>query len=206
MSMISRCCVFLSFLLASALMLGGCDPTPVSVPQVVEMMPQIEHVMAEKKAAEEGRGAHRYSPFVLKIDAPESAFDTISFKDVGIKLDDSQREMVYETIAQALSQELASDKVLNLSSNVSYDKAILDPNNHLACGSRHLYVDVWQSRAPDRWGYSLWSGCGDDDNFDWKEISFERTDDHMSNVAFLTRQIRTSLREATEKGCYRKTC
>lgn len=152
---------------------------------------------------------HRYSPFVLRVEQG-SVFKKISFKDVGFKLreDEAEARAVYEVIAESLAQELSGEVKLQLAAEVAYDEAILDPNNHVACGSDHLYVDVWRSKQPERWGYSLWSGCGEDDNFAWREIKVEGqvAGDPIEEVRPLTRGIVEALSTAVERGCYQKTC
>ena len=111
---------------------------------------------------------------------------------------------------QALRQFLSIDSplVVLARNGLASGATILDPSNHLACGSDHLYVDVWQSDAPKRWGYSLWSGCGEDDNFAWKEISYEPSvaGDLSHDVKPLAQSIVASIREANARGCYQKTC
>lgn len=152
------------------------------------------------------KGFH-YSPFVLKVKSSSSVFQKISFKDVGIQgVDDASREGVYETIAESLSMSLNENMSLSMPASVVYDEEITDPANHLACGSDHLYVDVWQSNDPPRWGYSLWSGCGDDDNFVWKEISREGSRASTEQVKPLTDSIISELEKAKSRGCYQKTC
>lgn len=155
------------------------------------------------------RLTHRYSPFVIRV-GQGSVFKKISFKDVGFKLKDGEDEAraVYEIIAESLAVELAGDAKLQLAAEVAYDEAILDPNNHVACGSDHLYVDLWRSTSPDRWGYSLWSGCGEEDNFAWREITIEgaSSDDPIESVKPLTRGITEALSAASARGCYQKTC
>jgi hypothetical protein len=189
---------------------GGAKPAaPVSAtplaagvvaPKTLPPMPAAPVVEAPK---------YRYSPFVLKVNQG-SVFKKISFKDVGFKLKEEEDEarMVYELVAESLAQELASEERLKLAAEVAYDEAILDPNNHVACGSEHLYVDVWHSQRPERWGYSLWSGCGEEDNFAWREIKVEgaMVSDPLEAVKPLTRGIVESLATASTKGCYQKSC
>ena len=161
------------------------------------------------KAPAEVKKSHHYSPFVLAVQSPRSLFRKISFKDVGVRIDKEElREGIYETMAETLASELRVEAALSMPASVIYDEAILDPSNHLACGSDHLYVDVWQSDAPKRWGYSLWSGCGEDDNFAWKEISYEPSvaGDLSHDVKPLAQSIVASIREANARGCYQKTC
>ena len=160
---------------------------------------------AEVKGEKEAKPKFRYSPFVLKVNAKDSVFKTVSFKDVGVNgIPDEERAVLYETLAESLAYGLTADQQLSMTSSVIYDKAILDPDNHLACGSDHLYVDVWRSKQ--RWGYSLWSGCGEEDNFAWKEIEYTPNPDFTSEIDPLTRDILSTLRTADSKGCYQKAC
>ena len=166
--------------------------------------------MAKEKvrgAVEEKKRSHAYSPFVLRVSNGDP-FRVVSFKDVGMKLDDDDAMLMYETIAESLSLELGAAKSLGMNAQVAYDESNLDPKNHLACGSDQLYVDLWRSEGPARWGYSLWSGCGEDDNFAWKEVRVETLDtgDPVKDVKSLTSNIVSTLATATSKGCYQKTC
>ncbi len=161
----------------------------------------------QKKAAAEKKHSHAYSPFVLGVSNGDP-FRVVSFKDVGMKLADDDAMLMYETIAESLSLELGAAKGLGMSAQVAYDESNLDPKNHLACGSDQLYVDLWRSEGPARWGFSLWSGCGEDDNFAWKEVAVETLDtgDPVKDVKSLTSNIVSTLAAASSKGCYQKTC
>lgn len=158
-------------------------------------------------AAEKAPSKPVYSPFVLNIKS-QNVFKRISFKDVGSKFEQHKTQALYESLAEAMSMELAAQPTLNMSAEVAFDKAITDPKNHLACGSDHLYVDFWRSTHPQRWGYSLWSGCGEDDNFAWKEFKYsvEQAGEPTIEVAPLARSIVSSIKEASDKGCYQKAC
>ena len=155
----------------------------------------------------EGEPSFHYSPYVLKVNDNNTIFDTISFKDVGVNgISTEERELLYEIIAESLSTELTADHQLAMTSAVVYDEKNLDPSNHLSCGASQLYVDFWRSEK--RWGYSLWSGCGDEDNFAWKEIKYrpDPRGDLGMEITPLTRDIITTLRQANERKCYQKTC
>jgi hypothetical protein len=200
----------LTILLLTLSLLAACNTSP---PQATSNAPTTPAAaIAEVKAAkvDEAKKAkltHRYSPFVLNV--PQgSVFKKISFKDVGFKLQDEDGEalLVYEVIAEALADELKQAQKLRLEAQVSYDEGNLDPNNHVFCGSDQLYVDLWRSSSPARWGYSLWSGCGDNDNFAWRELKTEVIDDPVEDVRPLTRDIVQTLATATERGCYQKVC
>jgi hypothetical protein len=147
-----------------------------------------------------------YSPWVLEVEGDDASFEEISFKDVGLSSPVEERERVYEAIAMSLAEEIRGDAGLALTSRVRYSEAMSDPSNHLSCAARHVYVDLWQSSRPDRWGYSLWSGCGEDDQFAWREVERPRGEDDDAAIASLTRSIAGSLREAVRTGCFTRHC
>jgi hypothetical protein len=136
-----------------------------------------------------------YSPFVVEVEA--SPFDVISFKDVGMSLPAPDRSLAYESLAEGLALELRERQ-----SRVRYEEDIRDPANHVACAGRHIYVDLWSNA--ERLGYSLWSGCGEDDRFDWREL--ERQPTIEADVDELSRAIATSLDTAIETGCFTRRC
>ncbi len=197
--------------------LGACEKPQSSIQHHAAVKPAaiaptsdvVKNTEKKPAEAKKEKPSYYYSPFVLSVRSNQSLFKKISFKDVGVKaLNDDLRKSVYEVMAQSLASELSIEHSLSMPANVVYDEAITDPSNHLACGSDHLYVDVWQSEAPKRWGYSLWSGCGEDDNFAWKEVSFtpHPQGDLKVDVKPLAQSIVASIREANQKGCYQKTC
>lgn len=212
----------ISILCAMALLGSACEVPTSSIER--QAAQSVEPAMGEeskeggvagtaKQASavkkEEPKKTHHYSPFVLAVQSPRSLFRKISFKDVGVRIDREElRESIYEVMAETLASELRVEAALSMPASVVYDEAILDPANHLACGSDHLYVDVWQSEAPRRWGYSLWSGCGEDDNFAWKEVSYDPhpEGDVSIDIKPLAQSIVASIREANKRGCYQKTC
>lgn len=151
--------------------------------------------------------SHRYSPFVVQLPKGSAPFDMISFKDVGVSGDQQEAEALYETLAESLSLELASWPEAPLSSQVVYSEEITDPNNHKSCGSRHIYVDVWSTSAPPRWGYSLWSGCDEESRFAWREVPREHQHKDMAaSVSGLTRDMSSALRKATTANCFTTDC
>ena len=151
--------------------------------------------------------SHRYSPFVVKVSGESSPFETITFKDVGIADVSNNRSIeLYELVAESLRYELDSDPERNLSSQVFYDEAAADPANHHACAGKHIYVDIWRTPGSERWGYSLWSGCGEEDNFAWREVSVSPELAESDSVDQLTAQIGRDLREAISTGCFTKAC
>ncbi len=201
-------------ILSLLFMLSACDAPKSNIElhnathaKAIGVSKQVE--LPEKVEEAKKPSSHHYSPFVLDVKSQQSLFRKISFKDVGVKVEkDELRESLYETMAESLASELSVDTALSMPASVVYDEEILDPLNHLACGSDHLYVDVWQSEEPRRWGYSLWSGCGEEDNFAWKEVSFtpHPAGDVVEEIKPLAQSIVASIREANARGCYQKTC
>ncbi|MEO1228304.1 MAG: hypothetical protein AAFZ18_05305 [Myxococcota bacterium] len=142
-----------------------------------------------------------YSPYVLQMSA-ELPFQRISMKDVGMSVDPSHREQVYEEVAMSLSVALAQDPEIPMSSEVLYSEEVKDPASHLACGMAQIYVDVWAPRGTERWGYSLWSGCSEEDRFARHEVNRRDAQD----VDALTRSIAHSLRHAVATRCFVREC
>jgi len=136
-----------------------------------------------------------YSPFVVRLD--DTPFSVISFKDVGMSLASDEQQHVYETIAEGLALELGSQ--------MHHDPHSADPANHVACEGEHVYVDMWQSGSG--WGYSLWSGCGEDDQFAHREISVpNEPDDRLASIDSLTTDIARELRRAVAENCFNRHC
>ena len=167
--------------------------------------------------------APSYSPFVVDLRASSPAalpFHLISFKDVGLSLpDDAARQHAYESLAEALSLELASrssELGADMISSVRHDHRIADPSAHLACEGGHLYVDIWRSGAEGPYGYSLWAGCGEDDRFAYNEEVAVRgahaptptTPDRLDASAMdpLAEKIAESLEGALRRRCFQRSC
>jgi hypothetical protein len=147
-----------------------------------------------------------YSPFVVKLNGAD--FDTVSFKDVGLDRETTDpNDPLFEVIAASFAYEISKRNSLDYEAQVIYDEEILDPGNHLYCGTNHLYVDVWKSSSPDRWGFSMWSGCGEIDNFAWKEVpDTSPSDDPTVHVEPLTAGIVEALADAAKSNCFQKSC
>lgn len=141
-----------------------------------------------------------YSPFLL--DVSEAPFGLISFKDVGMSLPAEERALVYESLAEELSLALRRD-LAPMSSMVRHDAAITDPNNHVVCTGRQIYVDLWSEA--DGWGYSLWSGCSEDDEFAHRAVRVDRTD-RLASLDPLADDIAKSLRAAVRRNCFTRLC
>ncbi|MEM9072455.1 MAG: hypothetical protein AAGE52_28370 [Myxococcota bacterium] len=137
-----------------------------------------------------------YSPFVVQVgDAP---FSVISFKDVGMSIPQDDREFMYESLAEGLSMELAS-----MESAVQHMPHMSEPANHLSCEGQHIYVDLW--REDQGWGYSLWSGCGEDDQFGRHAVEVEG-DERIASMESLSTHIASRLRDAVRTGCFTRHC
>lgn len=135
------------------------------------------------------------------------SFSTITFKDVGLHRGSSDpNDPMLEVIAESLSYELQSSPKLEVrQSRVEYHSELSDPSNHMSCEVDHLYVDLWNGR--DRWGYSLWSGCGEEDNFAWREVEIPQDVTRLPDrVEPLTDDITRSLARAHETQCFQKRC
>ncbi len=143
-----------------------------------------------------------YSPFVVQMRTQSLPFSVISFKDVGMTLPQTDRVHVYETIAEGLALELASHETM--SNDVGHDITMSDPSSHVACEGEHIYVDMW-SAGEGGWGYSLWAGCGQDDEFAHREID-PPGDDRLAALAPLAVDIANELRTAIRTGCFTRHC
>lgn len=208
----------MKYLLLILGLLAACESTPGSntaQKAMVETDEKTKEVVIDqktKKTKEETCEACKhedptyfYSPFVVRM-AGQHQFKSMSFKDVGLKRTEPQpNDPLLEVIAESVALHL-SHGPLKIDAEVAYDPTILDPANHVACGSDHLYVDVWR-RGNDHFGYSLWSGCGDNDNFAWKEVdaSFDPEDPAVA-VEPLATSIIDSLSAATKNSCFQKSC
>lgn len=146
---------------------------------------------------------HRYSPFAIRLDG-HHAFDVVTFKDVGHPLSDPHLhvdELMAEAFAIALRQSHSG-----LLTEVVHEPALLDPRSHVFCDRRHLYVDFWQAATGSRWGYSLWSGCGEDDRFAWQEIDAPAAAELATQVERVVDDISRRLQIADGKRCHRREC
>lgn len=193
--------LFLPSTLVALALLAGCE-TDTPAPAVAEVAnAAIEGAVVEGAAHEAS-----YSPFVVHMSRPEGLpFQVISFKDVGMSLPEDERVLAYETLAESLGLELQK-AMDDLSVEVRHTVEILDPAAHLACQGQHIYVDLW--KAGEGWGYSLWSGCGENDEFAHEEVELTRIAVAGSAESFapLTQGIVASLVDATRTGCFTRHC
>ncbi len=179
-------------LVAPLLLVVGCQWSPadavVEVEQVVEPSP--------------------YSPYVVDLDGvPE--FGRISFKDVGLRVEGySPAHREFEELAMSLADQLMSVEPAPLAASVLALEAYADPSAHQACGEAHIYVDLWRSEGPDRFGYSLWSGCDEDAQFAWEEVpmSWDPDGDLSDQMLPVVSAITRSLESARATGCFTRAC
>ena len=179
----------------------GCEPTQSDTQAGAASAPQ-----AQKKA--DTGPDYQYSPFGVRLHNGEH-FHLISFKDVGLdRKNHSETAPILEAIAQSVAYEIQKRRELPVTPEVVYDPRLSEPGEHRACGDHHLYVDVWQSRDPHRYGYSLWSGCSESGKFAWDEVPIQGTVDRSlaDQVTPMGKGIVESLAEAHKNDCFSKNC
>ncbi|RDV38365.1 hypothetical protein DV096_05960 [Bradymonadaceae bacterium TMQ3] len=195
----------------------GCKGEPAADPGVPGVEAQARGV---EPGQEEAVGAatsgdvverkHYYSPHYLTLTGGDFVFRTVTFQDVGMKQPEPgpMPPEVFETIAHSLAEKFTEHEKLSFSSQVDVDRALEDPNNHLFCESEHLYVALWRGYSPDRWGYSLWSGCGEEHQFAWEEVldPVGVDKDVIGSVEYLTESIAESVSKASESKCFLADC
>jgi hypothetical protein len=206
----SRIFAGLALVVATFLGSGACDRDTAATSASAN--PAETHQNQQQDEAASAQDAEKdenpYSPFGVQLGNGET-FELISFKDVGLKTDPStSRKMLFEAVAQSIAYQLKVDDQFDLQPRVIYDEALADPNNHTFCEKNRLYVDIWHGTSPERWGYSLWSGCSESQQFAWKEIEDERAISKELNAAVepLANGIVESLAKAAEEDCYRQAC
>jgi hypothetical protein len=149
---------------------------------------------------------HRYSPFGVDLTGSHH-FDIVSFKDVGLDSAPFDSESMLEIVAQSLAYSLRQHDHLGLSARLLHDERLAEPSEHTFCEARRLYVDVWHSPSPSRWGYSLWSGCSEAFQFAHREVTLEGDHDSLeSAVRPLTESIADALADANDHDCFRRRC
>lgn len=203
----------LAILAAAMSAVTGCDrnPSPTSATaEAAEAAEAAEEGGGEKSDEADGDETNDvpYSPFGVRL-ADGSTFELISFKDVGLKTSPStSRKLLFEAVAQAIAYQLKVDDQFQLRPRVVYDETLADPNNHTYCEKNRLYVDIWHGTSPERWGYSLWSGCSEAHQFAWNEIEDEAaiSDDVSASAESLAKGIVESMSKAREDDCYRRAC
>lgn len=166
-------------------------------------------LLAAPATAEEPTVSKVYSPFAVELGGP-GAFSVITFEDVGMHLtgDAAASELLYETISQSVAAAIETSSALDYSATPVYEPRLLDPSQHVYCDDHHLYVALWRGFSPHRWGFSLWSGCGPDDQFAWHEVVAPWADDVdlPSLVEPLTQAVVDALGDAERTQCFQLRC
>ncbi len=93
-------------------------------------------------------------------------FQRVTFKDVGLAAGAGERETWIRAVTHALARALDT----RLMARAHAVAEVAAPEWHHACQGRHVYVDVWRGTEPARVGFSLWRGCGAEDEFAWQEV------------------------------------
>lgn len=189
-----------TILIMSLMLAGACDRSATQTPALADPIAPVVEAVEDAQPEQN----FSYSPFLVQVHG-SPYFRSISFKDVGLIRDSkSPDDPVLEVIAESLSHHMMAEGN-GMMTEVAYDPGQLNPENHTSCGQSHIYVDVWQ-KHDHSWGYSLWSGCGEESNFEWREVPAGPETDVTEMVSPLTVAIAQSLKTATEKACFRKHC
>ncbi len=158
----------------------------------------------EGPAPEEAEGPV-YSPFVVTVDGA-APYRSITFKQVGSLVSDVDRAVLFEALAESLVLELQGE-THEFVSHMSYDPSVAQPGAHLACGAAQIYVDFWErSGAEPGFGFSLWSGCSEDDRFALEDVEAGSEGEITAWIEPLSRGIAAALRRAGSTGCYQRSC
>lgn len=137
--------------------------------------------------------AHVYSPFAVLTPGI-----SVSFKDVGLKVEPAERAAILEAIAAGVAASLAAEEV--------HRPEWALPGWHRQCRGAHVYVDLWRSAGPDRLGFSLWQGCSADDRLAHVELptvtsAFE-VGDALARAGNFGEAIGDAIRSCTARpGC-----
>ncbi len=184
--------------------LWGCDGESASDEEVAVADSAGEAQGQEDEAKE------FYSPYIIEGEG-ELPFEKISFTDVGIEqpVAEEPSSMLLETIAEALNYGLMGHDEVEFMGSVAYDEGQLDEANHKTCDADHLYIAIWRGYDPERWGYSLWSGCHEKQKFAWEEFDDPLDGDRSDVVAWvepLADHIANRVVEAYDTECFVADC
>lgn len=149
-----------------------------------------------------------YSAFGVKVRHNEH-FDLISFKDVGLDRSDPKPNGPFlEALAQALAYRFDTHDSLAADARLVYNESLADPEEHTYCEKDRLYVDLWHSSAPSRFGFSLWSGCSNNQRFEKTEMPGPSIDKAPPEnvVEPIAKEIVDSVQSAERRDCYKKAC
>lgn len=189
-------------LAAGALALGLAVTASVDW-SVEETSPTAAVERVELAPPAPGPMSSRYSPFAIRLSG-HTWFDVVTFKDVSQKRSDPELQ-IDEQIAEAVSLALRGTHP-SVMTEVIHEPRLTKAESHVFCDQRHLYVDYWQTGVPGRWGYSLWSGCGEDDRFAWQEVAGQAASDLGQQIDLVTQQISETLAAADAKACHQREC
>lgn len=148
-----------------------------------------------------------YSPYGVRV-FENSHFDVVTFKDVGVSHFSNDRSPLLESIAVSLATNMSIDPTMPYRAHLVHNEKFADPDSHVYCDMNHIYVDLWTATAPDRFGYSLWSGCNETDQFAWEELPMKisGTTEYFTAVEVLTGRIADKIRDADHRDCFTQTC
>ncbi len=172
--------------------------------------PQAAIAVNKTPKANDAQPTKTHSPYMLKLteDNSDPPFNVISFKDVGIADSGENSELLYETLAESLALEMSIEPAKLYSEVVHEHAAPKDEEQKPgSCGQRHIYVDVWSTDAPRQWGYSLWSGCSEADQFAWQELPRPKVEAaSIEDLKPLAEDIARALKDAARTGCFQREC
>lgn len=194
----------LAFAVWFALAAVACDRAPGSQANGSE----DGQVVEAESTGTDSDSSTSYSPFGVSVENSED-YKLISFKDVGLESPGAMEDTIlYEAIAQSLAYQIRTNADLELDPRVVHEPALAEPDNHTYCEKDRVYVDLWQTESPHKWGYSLWSGCSKAQRFAWQEVTASEVDPDAltEGIEPLTSNIVDSLRKADETDCYRRAC
>lgn len=135
-----------------------------------------------------------YMSHTVEVDAAHW-FQHVTFKDVGLAAGPADRDGWMRNVTRVLARTLDA----GLHARARVEPSVADPEWHRACHGQHVYVDVWRSAGPDRVGFSLWRGCGDDDRFAWQEVP--ASDGWAASAPVVAKAIAHALRVCDAVTC-----
>ncbi len=166
-----------------------------------------EPIEVAGSAADTAERAKRYSPFAIRVEG-SFPFDVVTVQDVGLHLTDGLDQGLYEAISQAISIALDGNEFFEVRANMFYVEDVSNPTHHEFCDSDHLYVALWHGTHPDKWGFSLWSGCGELDEFAWREFeaALGVSEIPFDSIETLAAEIVSAVETAARTQCFQKRC
>jgi hypothetical protein len=191
-------------------MTAACERGSERLQDEVQIQDEVQTTAGQSAVspAEPERAAAKnpYSPYGVQVHENQH-FDVVTFKDVGVSHFGEQRDPLLEAIADSLAMNMSIDPTMPYIARLVHDEEFANPDSHIYCDMNHIYVDVWTSEEPDRWGYSLWSGCSESDQFAHEELEVDlHSDDYLSAVQALTNRIADDIRRADRDDCFTQSC